>query len=170
MPKPTLSEVYDIRDPMLNDNFDFSIANIPGNGIDSRKFTVQCKSAVKPGMTIDQVEMALFGHKVRHAAKKTFSGTFTIEAYENSKGEFSKGLENWAEVIRGTDTQHGAFKVNYARNALLTAYDQTGAVIAVWEIENVWPTEIPEEQFDGEGGTAITLSVTFAYDVYRRKR
>lgn len=169
MPKPTLDDVYAIRDPMLNDNFDFSIANIPG-GLDSRKFTVQCKTAVKPGMTIDQVEFALFGHKVRHAAKKTFSGTFSVEIYDDSKGTIGSGIMRWAEIIRGTDTQHGSFKRDYARNALLTAYDQTGAVAVVWEIENVWPTDIPEDNFDGEGGTAISHQYTFAFDVYRQKR
>lgn len=170
MPKPTIDDVFSIKDPMLNDNFDFTFGRIPGNGISTRNLTVQCKSAVKPGMTVDQVEFALFGHKVRHAAKKTFSPTFTLEIYENSKGDVSRGIENWVNEIRGTQSQHGLLKADYAVKGSLTAYTQTGSIAAEWEIINCWPTEYPETQFDGEGGTAITHSITFAYDIYNRKR
>lgn len=169
MPKPTLDDVYNVKDPMLNDNFDFTFAQIPGGG-DRRRLTVQCKTAVKPGMTIQEVEMELFGHKVLHAAKKVFSTTFSLEIIENSKGDVTRDLEAWAEVIRGTDTQHGAFKETYATNGELTIYQQDGSVAAVYVIENCWPTDIPEEQFDGSGGSMITLSVQFKYDVYRRAR
>lgn len=169
MPKPSLDDIMDIKDPMLNDNFDFTFASIPGGG-DRRQFTVQCKTAVKPGMTIQEVEVSLFGHVVNHAAKKVFSKTFTLEIIDNNKGDIARGLEDWAELIRGTDTQHGEFKAKYAVKGVLKIYNQKGDVAAEYEIKNCFPSEIPESQFDGEGGAIITVSPTFKYDVYKRTR
>ena len=169
MPKPSLDNVLDIKDPMLNDNFEFTFSSIPGGG-DRRRMTVQCKTAVKPGVTIQEVEMELFGHTVVHAAKKNFSRTFTLEIVENSKGDISKDLENWMELIRGTETQHGEFKSVYAVKGTLRIYDQRGDVAAEYEIKNCWPSEIPDSQFDGSGGAMITISPTFKYDVYKRTR
>lgn len=169
MPKPSLDDIMDIKDPMLNDNFDFTFASIPGGG-DRRQFTVQCKTAVKPGMTMQEVEVELFGHVVSHAAKKVFSKTFTLEIVENNKGDIAKALEQWMELIRGTDTQHGEFKAKYAVKGVLKIYNQKGDVAAEYEIKNCWPSEIPESQFDGTGGALITISPTFKYDVYKRTR
>lgn len=169
MPKPTLDDVLNVKDPMLTDNFDFKFSTIPGGG-DVRTLTVQCKSAVKPGMTIQEVEMELFGHAVQHAAKKVFSKTFNLEIIENSKGTIMKMLEDWFEKIRGTESQHGVFKAGYAVKGTLTIYDQTGAVAAVYEIRNCWPNEYPETQFDGAGGQLVTITAGFKYDVYTRTR
>lgn len=169
MPKPTLNDVLNVKDPMLTDNFDFKFASIPGGG-NVRQFTVQCKSAVKPGMTIQEVEMELFGHKVLHAAKKSFSNTFNLEIIENSKGEIMDQLEKWYELIRGTDTQHGEFKEKYAVKGTLTIYQQDGSVAAVYEIKNCWPSDYPETQFDGTGGALVTISAGFKFDVYKRTR
>jgi len=169
MPKPTLDDVLNVKDPMLNDNFDFTFASIPGGG-SVRQMTVQCKTAVKPGVTLAEVEVELFGHKTMHAARKTFSNSFTLEIIENSKGEMAKMLEDWAEKIRATDTQHGSFKADYAVTGTMTMYQQDGSVAAQYEIKNCWVSEVPEESFDGAGGGIITLSTTFKFDVYKRIR
>lgn len=167
MPKVTLTEVLGIPDPMLNDNFELTFTKIPGGG-DGRKMRLQCRSGVKPGMSVQEVEVELFGHKVKHVGRKTFSGSMSVGFIESYEGRIVEGLENWAEVCRGTDTQSGAFKKDYAVTATLTIFDQTGAEALVYEIYNVWPTEVPEYSFDGAGGSAIQADATFAYDWYKR--
>lgn len=167
MPKVTLTEVLGINDPMLNDNFELVFPNIPGGG-DGRQLRLQCRSGVKPGMSIQEVEVELFGHKVKHAARKTFSGNMSVGFVESYEGRIVDSLENWAETIRGTDTQSGTFKSQYAVTATLVIFDQTGAPALTYEIYNVWPTEVPEYSFDGSGGSVIQADATFAYDYYKR--
>lgn len=165
MPKPTLEEILNIRDPMLNDNFDLTFASVPGNG-DPRKLRVQCKSGVKPGMSLQQAEMELFGHKTLHAARKTFSNSMSISFHESYDAIINRTLERWSETARKTQTQSGTFKAGYTTTATLNTYDQTGAKAQSWRIYNVWPTEVPDAQFDGAGGTAMTVDATLAYDYY----
>lgn len=167
MPKPTLEEVLNVGDPMLNDNFDLIFSRIPGGG-SNRQLRIQCKTGIKPGMSIQQAEMELFGHKTVHAARKTFSNSMSIGFHESYDAVINIALENWSEVCRSTDTQSGNFKRNYAATATMNIYDQEGKKAASWEIYNVWPLEVPDATFDGTGGTAMTVDATFAYDYYKR--
>lgn len=167
MPKPTLDDVLNVGDPMLNDNFELTFTRVPGGG-DGRQLRVQCKSGVKPGMSVQQAEMELFGHKTLHAARKTFSNSMSISFHESYDGIINTTLENWSELCRSTDTQSGSFKRDYATTARMTIVDQVGDTALEYDIFNVWPTEVPDAQFDGSGGTAMTVDATFAYDHYKR--
>lgn len=166
MPKPTLEEILNIPDPMLNDNFELVFAMIPGGG-DNRRLRVQCKSTSKPGMSLQQAEMELFGHKVLHVGRKTFSHSMSISFHESYDAYINRTLERWSERGRSTDRQSGTFKRDYCTTAELSIFDQTGALAQKWNIYNIWPTEVPEAQFEGSGGTAMTTDATFAYDYYK---
>lgn len=163
MPKPNLDNILDVHDPMLSDNYDLTFASIPGGG-NNRQFTIQCKTAVKPGSSIQEVEIELFGHKVMHAAKRTWTNDMSIEFVEDSKGTITKALENWLELIRKAETQHGVFKKDYAVKAIFTIYDQTGAPTARYDIINCWPNQVQDLQFDGSGGQALPASASFKFD------
>lgn len=168
MPKPSLDDVLNINDPMLNDNFDLTFTRVPGGG-DGRQLRVQCKSGIKPGMSVQQAEVELFGHKTLHAARKTFSNSMSISWHESYDAAINLALEAWSETCRSTDTQSGTFKSEYAVTAVLTIYDQMNREAVSYNIYNCWPTEVPDAQFDGAGGTAMTVDATFAYDYYKRR-
>jgi hypothetical protein len=169
MPKPDLSAVLDILDPMLSDNFDMKFSSVPGGG-NQRALTVQCKTALKPGVNLQEVEIELFGHKVLHASKKMWTNEMAIEYIEDSKGSITVALENWAELIRGTDSGHGAFKSAYAVDAIFTIYDQEGSVAMEYKIINCWPSQIPDLQFDGTGGQNVPMNASFKFDHVARVR
>ena len=169
MPKPTLSDVLDVADPMLSDNFDLTFASIPGGG-NNKKFTIQCKTAMKPGTSIQEVEIELFGHKVMHAAKRTWTNELALEFVEDNKGTITKALEDWSEKIRKTETQHGDFKKDYAVDAVFKIYDQKGEVAMEYKLINCWPSQVPDLQFDGTGGTAISVAASFKFDHVERTR
>lgn len=170
MPKPTLNSVLDVQDPMLNDNFDLTFASIPGGGGETRQMTIQCKTATKPGTSITEVEISLFGHKVLHGAKREWSTDMSIEFIEDRNGSITRALEDWAEYIRGRESQHGAFKADYAVNGIFTIYDQEGEVAMKYKIRNMWPSQVPDLEFDGEGGQNVPLSASFKYDHVERER
>lgn len=169
MPKPTLNDVKNVPDPMLADNFDLTFSSVPGGG-NNRQLTIQCKSAVKPGTTLMEVEVELFGHKVIHAAKREWSKELPIEFIEDHRGGITRQLEDWAEFVRAKDSQHGNFKRDYAVDAIFKIYDQTGAVAMEYKISNCWPKQVPDLQFDGSGGQIVQLSASFGFDHVERLR
>jgi len=171
MPKPTLENVLDVQDPMLSDNFEMTFSSVPG-GQDgaNRKLTVQCKTAIKPGTTLTEVEVELFGHKVMHAAKREYSHDMSIEFVEDSNGSITAALEGWMEYARETATQHGKFKKEYAVNAVFLVFDQTGKTTMEYKIVNCWPSSVEDLSFDGSGGTALPASATFKFDHVERIR
>ncbi len=167
MAKPSFDDVSSVADPMLNDNFVLTFPSIPGGG-DGRKLKLQCKTAVKPGTTLAEVEVELFGHKLMHAARRTWSNEISVEFVEDNTGTITKALEGWAEIIRAAKTQHGAFKATYAVDATLQIFDQTGAVVMTYTLRRCWPSQVPDIQFDGSGGAIITLGASFKFDIVER--
>lgn len=170
--KPKLGEVSaSIQDPMFSDNYLLEIGSIPTafnyqTAGDQRPMVLQCRTAAKPGVTIENVEVALFGHTLEYVGRKTFSHDMSVEFVENRDGQIQTLLESWAEFCRSTSNQLGAYKADYARTATLTIFDVRGETKLVYKIYGLWPSSIPEITFDGQGANLITLSVTFKYDYY----
>jgi hypothetical protein len=168
MAKPNLQSVLTIADPMLSDNFELLFGTVPsvnGSG-NTQALLLQCKTVVKPGMTIEQVTYDLFGHTVEFAGRLTYSHTMAIEFVENWQGTITRTLENWMSVARDPITQHGALKAQYTSDAILNIYNQLGNVSLSYKIINMFPTEIPDLSFDGSASTALSVSATFSYDRY----
>jgi hypothetical protein len=131
-----------------------------------RTLRLQCKTAIKPGSTLEQIEYQLFGHEVKFAGRLTYTHTMSVEYVENWKGSITRILEKWQEVGRYHKSQHGEFKNTYAVNAELVIYNQRGESSLTYKIYNIWPTEIPDLQFDGSAATPLSLSANFSYDFY----
>jgi hypothetical protein len=167
MPKPTLDNVLDVKDPMLNDNYEIIFPKIPG-GSNQRALHIQCKTAIKPGTTLAEIEIELFGHKVMHAARRTWSNEMSLEFIEDRDGTITHELELWAEEIRARTSQHGQFKADYAVDAQFNIYDQNGKKAMEYKITGCWPSQVPDLSFDGSGGSAQTLGASFKFDHVER--
>lgn len=167
--KPTLGQLSaSVLDPMLSDNFLLDIPNIPGGG-NSNALRIQCQSAVKPGTTINAVEVQVFGHTLEFAGNKTFNHDMTIEYVENRSAQITTTLEAWHDLIRATETQLGEYKTGYAVNGYFTIFDNMGKTVREYEIFNMWPSVVPDLSFNGTSSTIINLSTTFKFDYYTLK-
>jgi hypothetical protein len=171
MGKPTLDNILTIADPMLSDNFQLMIT-LPTalNGVvpgAEEALYLQCKTATKPGMTVEQVTYDLFGHTVEFAGRLTYGHTMSVEYVENYRGTITRTLESWIEISRAHDTQHGQFKSAYSTTAQLTIFDQTGQPSLTYAIYGIWPTETGELSFDGSSASNLSVSATFSYDYYK---
>jgi hypothetical protein len=175
--KYTMEEVSGILDPMLSDNFLLSIPNIPGATNADRLLRIQCQTAVKPGMTVEEVTVALFGHELRFAGRNTTTHDLPVQYIENYQGQVTLALEAWSEVARSLKTQTGSLKRGggagaaagadgYARDGELHILSPAGESILVYKIYGMWPSVVPELSFTGESATAITLSASFKFDWY----
>lgn len=170
MAKPTLSEVLRVKDPMLSDNFELLIPKVPGGG-SAKALRIQCKTAVKPGSTVNEVLQELFGHAVVHAGSVAFSHDLPVTYLEDSKGTITSTLEAWKKEIRDHETQSGNYKADYATDAEFHIYDQAGKKVMTYKIINIWPNTIPDLQFDGATSTqGIELSANFKFDLVTRTK
>lgn len=164
MPKPSLGDIASsVLDPMLSDNFSLDIPNVP-TGDSTTALYMQCQQATKPGVTINAVEVQLFGHTVEHAGNLTYNHDMSVQYLENRKAQILSILERWAEYAKSHDSQHGAYKSEYARDGYLKIYDQKGNTVKTYRIVNMWPSQVPDVQFDGSNSSIITLGVTFKFD------
>lgn len=169
MAKPTLGQIANsILDPLLSDNYQLSFPNIPTGDI-ATPLLMQCRTAAKPGVTLGSTEVQLFGHTLEFATNKTFSHDMSTEYVENRSMQIHSIIEKWCEFIRSTQGQTGAFKSDYARNAVLSVFDQQGNIVNDYVIVNCWPTGVPESPFDGSASNLISVAVSWKYDYYYNK-
>jgi hypothetical protein len=169
VPKPSLGDIIAaVPDPMLSDNYVFDIPNIP-TGANSIPLRMQCQQAAKPGMTLETVDVQLFGHTTKHAGRLTFTHEMQVQYLENRRAQITSILEGWSEYARSHQSQHGAYKNEYARDGYLTVFDQKGQRVKEYRVVNLFPTQIPETQFDGTSSTVILLGATFTYDYYEER-
>lgn len=164
MGKVTLDEAHTILDPLLSDNFEFLIPKPPAG--DAERFRIHCKTCVKPGATIEEVLVEVFGHALNHGGRKTFSKSMSLTFVENRDLVITNGIQAWVDIIRGTDTQSGEFKDKYSTDAYLSIFNQKGELVKKVQIFGVWPKAVPELSFDN-GATAVEASVDFSYDYYK---
>lgn len=169
MSKPSLGQIATaIPDPLLSDNFQLNFSSVP-SGDKALPLLMQCRTASKPGVTLNSAEVQLFGHTVEHATNKTFGHDMSVEYVENRTLDIHYILENWTNFARGTQSQHGAFKKDYARDGVLTVFNQKGDVVAEYVVVNCWPSSVPDTSFDGSSSNIISVSVGFKYDYYYNK-
>jgi hypothetical protein len=166
MPKPTLQNTLDIKDPMLSDNFDVTFSKLPSAVSDAEKLKFQCKTAIKPGTTIEEVAIELFGHRTMHVGRKTFSNSMQLEFVEDREGKIHENMDKWHTFCRDTKTQHGNYKEEYAGTCEFNIYDQKGEKVKTFTIHNIWPSVVPDMQFDGSSATAISCAVEFKFDYW----
>ena len=169
MGKPNVGDIIQaVQDPMLSDNFQLNFPRIP-SGESTTPLLMQCRTATKPGMTINAVEVQVFGHTLEYVGNLTYSHDMSVEYVENSKGVIHAILERWADFCRSHRTQHGAKKADYAVDAYLTIFDVDGSIVREYTIKNCWPKTVPDTSFDGSGANLISVATSFAYDYYELK-
>ena|ERR1019366_8511753 len=177
--KPNIGDVATaIPDPMLSDNFLLEIPSIPsvaGSGlVNTKNLSFQCRTVAKPGLTIENAEVQVFGHTLEYVGRKTFSHDMTVEYVENRFGVIQKQMEDWATYCRDTISQLGNYKGSlggvdgYARTVILRMFDVKGVEVATYQIWNCWPSSVPEVSFDGSQAAVISLQIGFKYDFYSR--
>ena len=173
--KPSLGDVETILDPMLSDNYELLIPKLPknlslkGGGDAVKMLRLYCKSATKPAISNEAVDVDLYGHKLKFAGRTTFDNTFTVEFVENRLNQVNGLMADWLELVRSTGYQLGNYKDDYKAVAQLTVVDTMGGTSCVYLIYNIFPTEVPEISFTGEDASVITASVTFSYDWWEMK-
>lgn len=170
MPKVTLTEATEIQDPLLSDNYELLFPELPstvtGGADATSSLRIQCRSASKPGANIEEQLVEVFGHTLRHAGRRTVTGSFNVGFVENSTMDTYTILEQWADACRTMEEQLGQFKQDYSVTCEFIIYRQDGSVAKRYEIIGVWPKVVPELPFENTA-QALQVEVEFSFDDYR---
>lgn len=167
MPKVTLDQATTIADPLLSDNFELTFPALPaGLGADfASSLRIQCRTALKPGFTIEEVLVEVFGHAIRFAGRKTVSGSMSAEFVENAQMNIYGPLEAWNNLCRNFETQGGVPKSEYAVPATFRIFAQDGTTITKsYKIVGCWPKTVPDLNFDGQSSQVLGVPVEFSFD------
>lgn len=165
--KPTIGKIASvIKDPMVSDQFIMEFPDAPTSASDSEPLMIHCQQATKPGMTLNQVEVQLFGHTLEYAGNLTFSHDMQTQFVENVRGGIVQTVEAWMLLARNHRTQHGGFKNEYSRDGKLTIFDNKGAAVLIYRIVGIWPNTMPDTQMDGTAANLILHGVGWKYDYY----
>ena len=172
MPKPNMSQVQNaIQDPLLSINYAFWFPVLPTAVATTAvpHLLLQCKSATKPGSTINAVEIQLFGYTFEHRGNKSFNHDMSVSYMENSQLDITRIIEAWSEYACSAQTQAGAPKLGttgYAKDGVFTIFNQQDKAVAQYIIHACWPSVVPDLSFNGESATALDVQATFKFDWY----
>lgn len=165
MPRPSLANAAQLKDPFQTYNFSLTFPSIPGGGQgQERELVYKCQTAALPGFALEVVEVPYHTIMLRYAGRMTYTGTFTATFLEVRDISTRKAFRRWMQFARNHDTNSGAYKEQYSIAALLELYDDLPATVHAVGIMNCWPSEVTELALETSSATAGQLSVTFTYD------
>lgn len=163
MARTSLSDVRSLPDPLQGWNYDLIIPNIPGGG-DTRSLTIKCMTASIPGVSLDDVMVSLHGVEVKYAGREVFTHTMDVTYLETRDMGTRDALRNWMETARNVRNNTGGYKSEYATQANLQLYDDTGAVVRTIVMDGFFPQNLQDAALDGSNSTPVNVSVSFFYD------
>lgn len=166
MARSSYAENRSLPDPLFSYNFDLVIPNVPGGG-DGRMLKLKCMSTSIPGVSLDDVEVTLHGATSMYAGREIYTHTLQATFLETRDLSTRDALNGWIAFARSARTNTGTYKVQYATDADLLLYDDTGSnVIRTIRMEGFYCKAMDDAAVDGSSSTAVTIGATFSYDLH----
>lgn len=183
--KITLENVTGLGDPLTSSLYALTF-DLPtgvtriGAGLDSsndeaaglegsRMLQIACQSVTLPAKTIEPTPLEVHAHTLRFTGRVTFDGVLTVTFVENRNMAIYRQLYEWQKSAKSHTTQLGLYKSQYATDATLEVFDNSGYAKAEYDIKKLWLSGLPEVPFD-QNDTLITLTATFAFDWFEQTK
>lgn len=148
-------------------------AAIPGGIAASQKISFTCSAATIPGTTIGVVNAPFMGREVKLPGDKTFddwSVTVMIDSDFLGRGIF----ERWHNEILGfrsnVANSNMVNPINTYARGRINALSRDDKVIATYEVEGIFPTQVGEIQMGYDQNDQLMLqNITFAINGWRSR-
>lgn len=166
MPSIKYNDLDTIKDPILNDKFEFVFPSIPGSFINaSMDLRIKCQSVSVPGFSTQPIEVQMFGHaaKFRGGAESSrqISATFIVDSSFDTYNAFRE----WFGYTIDSDTGDAkGDKKDYSKRAILNIYDATGKLAIVFIFNNVFIETAEVGEVQSAGSDPMIMTMTFSYD------
>ena len=166
--RTTLNDVLgQITDPFYSDNFELYIPALPQLlNSDMKGLQIQCKSLSIPGVANEAQDLMLHGFKVQVAGRTAFQNTLSVTFVENRNLNVYTTLRNWIYLVRDFRTQTSVGKSNFAVNAILYTYDETGKLTMPkgLTLYKFWCADVQDISLDNSQASVVDVSATFKFD------
>jgi hypothetical protein len=139
--------------------------NVPSGG-DPRALTLRCQNVVLPGISNDEVQVALHGVEVNYNGRPVYPRTFASTFLETRDLPVRDAIRGWIEYARNARNNTGTYKAQYESTGDLVLYDDQNNVIRTIRFYGLFPQMMDEPQMDGSQSTAIMLTTTWKYDYH----
>jgi hypothetical protein len=165
MARTGLNDIRSLPDPFFGYNFDLIIPNVPGGG-DARSLTIKCMSTSLPGKSTEDTTVSLHGVDVKYAGREMYTHTLSVVYLETRDLGTHRAISAWLDLQRNARNNTGSYKTEYATEANLQLYDDTGAVIQTIKLDGFFPQNMDDSALDGSNSTPVNIAVTFVYDTW----
>lgn len=164
MGRVALTDIYAFPDPVIGFNFNLIVPNPPGGG-SGRALNVKCKSTSLPGSSIEPVEVALHGHVIKRAGRRTFPRSLPFSLLETTDFSSRLTLRKWMNTARRAKDQGGTDSSVYAVDATIEVLNDAGDILYSVVCVKAWPEELSDSDLSGEGSNPLEFSGQLSYDV-----
>ena len=166
MSRSSLSDIQgSIIDPALPWNFDLIFDKLPtGMSGDTRSLTIRCQSTSLPGVSHNQVEVALHGITLRYRGRKTYGGTFDVVFAENVDWSTYEIFRNWNKLMLSWQDNTGSSSAVYKVPVTIVTYNDAGETVKETRVRGVWPQSVQDISLEGSDDGYVQPNITFSYD------
>lgn len=166
MPKPTLTQVNQIKDIISANDWMLIIPNVPGASFRAGwDLSLKCTSVNFPGSQQEIIQWFLFGHSLIFRGARQTSHKFEVRFYEDVEFGTYSALRGWLRAVMASDTGNSeGDKQSYTRDVRIEVYDTTGALAKTMHIYGVQPETIELGELNSDQSQPLIITATFAYD------
>jgi hypothetical protein len=160
-----LTDVVNLSDVILANNFDLIIPNPPGSN-DGSALTIRSLNGTLPGISHPAVPVTLHRCTAHFAGHRTYGGQFSVTFIDSDDGAIMQTLSAWNDLVSDPTTGLPNSKDNYTASAVVIVYDNSMNVYEQRTYQNIWITQQPDMQLDGQADSPLMISAVFAYDMW----
>lgn len=141
---------------------------VPFSNADER-LRFLCRAASSPPSIMDDVPVFYFGRAIKMAGDRTFPD-WEITVMNDEDFALRRMFENWSNKINalvGNRMSQDVYPTGYKVDGTVKQYGKSGAVIAQYDFQGLWPKVVDGMPLDWAQQNQIQeFNVTLAYDVW----
>lgn len=140
-------------------NIDFGATNLESDS------AILCHAAAIPGKQIGAIEVWNQGRKYTMPGDTEFGGTWACTFYNTEEHNLRRAFLAWQKAIDHPQTgTHSGDPQSLQTTMKIAQLDSAENETVVYEMHNVWPSDVAEIGMDQNGTNAIEeFTVTFTY-------
>lgn len=144
--------------PLQADRWEVTFPYLPGTTSDTSEFTVRARGTQLPGFDVETAEVFFKGIRVKYATRVLEKGNIRISFEESIDMKIYNAFLKWKAL---TATRNPAL---YKTVIAITIEDASGNQKAEVTLGGVFPTDLPDTEFDYDNPQPVKLDISFSYD------
>ena len=121
------------------------------------------KTAARPTVTTDAIEIPFMNHK-RFIAGKTTFGTMSVTLHDPIAPSGAQQVMEWVRLHFESVSGRAGYADFYKRDVQLKLLDPVGTVVELWDIKGAFLTEANFGDLSYDGADPQEISITLQFD------